>query len=184
MYPLALSAITELEEKKPGYRYVVTGLLLSLYFTVWRLQVEKKPLTEAPVLEPSDDYSLVLQPALRFIEEKYTESFEIEFLADLCHLSPTHFRRLFHSVMNQSPLEFLNSTRIYKACELLRSTEDSILSISERVGFRTISCFNRCFFKIMQMTPREYRLKMLKKKSLDEKQIVLEFTGWTKPDVF
>ncbi len=184
LHNLVLSVIRELEEKRPGYRYVVTGLLLSLYFMIWRLQVEKRPHNDSHIIETPNEYSLVLQPALNYIDEKYMESFEIEFLADLCHLSPTHFRRLFHSVINQSPLEFLNSTRIYKACELLRSTEDSILSVSEQVGFRTISCFNRCFAKIMQMTPREYRLQMLKKKSLDERQIILEFTGWTKPEVF
>ncbi|MFR7459620.1 MAG: hypothetical protein ACLUW8_01695 [Subdoligranulum sp.] len=33
------------------------------------------------------------------------------------------------------PLDYLNRTRIAKACSLLRMTDDSILTISEKVGF-------------------------------------------------
>ena len=90
------------------------------------------------------------------------QQFTVEQLADLCHWSTTHFRRVFHNIMGVSPLEFVNSTRISKACTLLCSTEDSILNISETVGFRSVSSFNRTFSRIMLMSPREYRRQLQK----------------------
>ena len=75
----------------------------------------------------------------------------------MCHISVTHFRRIFHDIMGTSPLDFINSTRIEKACTLLKSTEKSILSISEQVGYHSISSFNRYFIKVMGVSPRTYR---------------------------
>ena len=47
------------------------------------------------------------------------------------------------------PLDYLNRTRIAKACSLLRMTDDSILTISEKVGFGSMSSFNRHFYEVM-----------------------------------
>ena len=56
--------------------------------------------------------------------------------------------------MRTTPLEFINSTRIEEACKQLKSTDHSILSISEQVGFHSISSFNRCFSKLMGQSPK------------------------------
>lgn len=47
------------------------------------------------------------------------------------------------------PLDYLNRTRIAKACSLLRMTDDSILTISEKAGFGSMSSFNRHFYEVM-----------------------------------
>ena len=96
----------------------------------------------------------LISPALEYIEKNYMQQFSIEYLADLCHWSPTHFRRVFHDIMGTSPLDYVNNTRILKSCILLRSTEHSILDISEMVGFHSVSSFNRYFIKLMQMSPQ------------------------------
>ena len=124
--------------------------------------------------------ALVIAPALDYIRNNYSNHFPIDTLADLCHLSGTHFRRMFNSIMGTSPLDYLNNFRIYKACILLRSTETTILSISEQVGFRSVSSFNRYFSKIMGMSPRDWKTQMLQSESKDgwKKQSILEFSGW------
>lgn len=110
------------------------------------------------------------------------QQFSIEFLADLCHWSPTHFRRMFHEIMGTSPLDYLNNIRIMKSCNLLRSTEESILNISEMVGFHSVSSYNRYFTKIMQMSPREYRKQMQQTDKHAENQTILELAGWMLPE--
>ena len=110
------------------------------------------------------------------------QQFSIEYLADLCHWSPTHFRRVFHDIMGTSPLDYVNNTRILKSCILLRSTEHSILDISEMVGFHSVSSFNRYFIKLMQMSPREYRKQMQQSEKKAETQSILEFAGWMRPE--
>jgi len=125
---------------------------------------------------------LSIAPALDYIEDNYAQQFTINDLADLCHWSPTHFRRVFHDIMGTSPLDFVNNTRITKACMMLRTTEDSILNISENVGFRSVSSFNRYFIKKMEMSPRDYRKQMQQSDMRVEGQQIKEYSGWMYPE--
>jgi AraC-like DNA-binding protein len=174
---LTTCILDELEEKKANYQTSVKGLLLSLCIEFLRIQSEEKQTND----DEQPENSLVISPALDYIHENYMAQFTIEDLADLCHLSVTHFRRLFVSIMGTSPLDFINNTRIYQACILLRSTEEPILSISEKVGFHSISSFNRYFSKVMHISPREWRVKMIQYESKGPKPIILEFNGWILP---
>lgn len=200
IYSLVTAAIKELEEQKNSFQLSAKGLLLSLYIELMRIETPEKAVGGAKSVsenspedgEPQDtegapeadgrENSLVIAPALDYIEANYSSQFSIEYLAELCHWSPTHFRRVFHDIMGTSPLDFINSTRIQKACCLLRSTEDSVLTISEAVGFHSVSSFNRYFIKLMQMSPRDYRKQMQKSDKHLENQTILEYAGWLYPE--
>lgn len=191
IHQLATSVIRELEQQKTSYQLSAKGLLLSLYIEIIRLQSERKDgrMSSVPPLENEKEKqetnnTLVIAPALDYIEEHYMQQFTIEHLADLCHWSLTHFRRVFHEIMGTSPLDYVNNTRIAKACNLLCSTEDSVLNISETVGFHSISSFNRYFIKIMQMTPREYRRQIQKSDHRGENQSIQKYAGWLYPEKY
>lgn len=183
---LIMNVIQELEEQRPSYQLSAKGLLLSLYIEICRIQnmEENGGGTDAKKAdaEQSDEKSLVIAPVLDYIENNYMQQFTIEFLADLCHWSSTHFRRVFHEIMGTSPLDYLNNTRIMKSCNLLQSTEESILNISEMVGFHSVSSYNRYFTKIMQMSPREYRKQMQQTDKHTKNQTILELAGWMLPE--
>lgn len=174
--------IQELEDQNPCYQISARSLLCSLYIELYRMESlgggNKGQKKEGEIAENS----LVISPALDYIEENYMQQFTIEYLADLCHWSPTHFRRVFHDIMGTSPLDYVNNTRIMKSCILLRSTEHSILDISEMVGFHSVSSFNRYFIKLMQLSPREYRKQMKQSEKKAENQSILEFAGWMMPE--
>lgn len=188
--------IHELEEQNPCYQISARSLLCSLYIELYRIESlgGANPDTAKPgspeILALQDrkkegeiaENSLVISPALEYIEKNYMQQFTIEYLAELCHWSPTHFRRVFHDIMGTSPLDYVNNTRILKSCILLRSTEHSILDISEMVGFHSVSSFNRYFAKLMQMSPREYRKQMQQSEKKAENQSILEFAGWMRPE--
>ena len=188
--------IHELEEQNPCYQISARSLLCSLYIELYRIESlgGANPATAKPgspeilALQGRKkegeivENSLVISPALDYIEENYMQQFTIEYLAELCHWSPTHFRRVFHDIMGTSPLDYVNNTRILKSCILLRSTEHSILDISEMVGFHSVSSFNRYFIKLMQMSPREYRKQMQQSEKKAENQSILEFAGWMRPE--
>lgn len=185
VHHLTISIIRELEEQKPSYQISARGLLLSLYIELYRIQSMKSaslPKEAHGEEKLNPDNALVIAPALDYIEDNYMQQFTIEFLADLCHWSPTHFRRVFHDIMGTSPLDFVNNTRIMKSCNLLRSTEDSILDISEAVGFHSVSSYNRYFIKIMQMSPREYRKQIIQSDKRARNQSILEYAGWMFPE--
>ena len=64
---------------------------------------------------PANSRAFILRPALEYINDHYVEPCGVDKLAGLCHLSQTHFRRLFLSCMGETPLQFVTSARIYQA---------------------------------------------------------------------
>ena len=101
-------------------------------------------------------------------------------LAGLCHLSQTHFRRLFLSCMGSTPLQFVISTRIYQACVMLLSSDEPVLSIAQAVGMPSVSSFNRNFQQVMGMSPRQYRSSTARPSPM--KGSILPYRGWTLPE--
>lgn len=177
VYTLVTTIIDEFKQQNPYYQESVQGLLLSLYIEL--LRIYSKADKKADQDTGNDkEHIFVISPVLEYIDNNYMTQITIDYLADLCHLSTTHFRRRFHEIMGTAPLDFINSTRIDEACKLLKSTDDSILSISEQVGFHSISSFNRCFAKLIGETPREWRKKALLSEAQSAKASILEFTGW------
>lgn len=181
-----LLAIRAMEEQKPGYQLAVRGLLLALYIEIYRFESASasggETLNAEDINRPGTSAPLSIAPALDYVENNYMQQFSIEYLAQLCHWSPTHFRRMFHEIMGTSPLDYVNSTRILKSCSLLCSTQESILNISEMVGFQSVSSYNRCFIKVMRISPREYRKQISHADSSVRSQAILEYSGWMHPE--
>ncbi|MCD8130268.1 MAG: AraC family transcriptional regulator [Lachnospiraceae bacterium] len=186
---LALSSVRELTEKRVGYEVSAKGLLLALYMEIYRaesdtaLNFPPDLIKERKSTAPSHDNRLVIAPALDYIAQNYMQQFTIEDLAGLCHMSDTHFRRVFREIMNTAPLDYLHNTRITRACILLGSTQESILDISETVGYHTLSSFNRHFQQIMNMTPRDYRREVMRQEKPLQDNAILEYSGWVEPQV-
>ena len=121
------------------------------------------------------------RPALDYIEDHYMNQFSMETLANLCHISLTHFRRIFQEVMGISPLHYLNSVHITKACELLTNTNRTILDIAEATGFSSLSNFHRQFSQMVHLTPSEYRKQVLSGNPEGQNPSIIRYTGWMEP---
>ena len=91
------------------------------------------------------------------ISDHYMEDLRIDELAEYCHISETHLRRIFTTYMKMSPLEYINTIRIQAACDYLKKTDQPIADIAHKCGFTTNSTFNRNFRQVTGMTPLEWR---------------------------
>jgi AraC-like DNA-binding protein len=78
-------------------------------------------------------------------------------LAYLCHMSETHFRRLFAEYMNMAPVEYINLVRVQMACENMKKANDSMNDIAIKSGFESTSTFNRNFKRIVGTTPYQWK---------------------------
>ncbi len=189
--------IEELSQNEPDYP-LAKNYLFALYYELNRvlrstavshtsLSVSASASPDAPPASRNpallEANSLAIAPALNYIEDNYMNKFPIEILAEQCHLSQTHFRRVFQSIMRVSPLSYLNNIRIMNACNLLRNTNQTILSIAETTGFSTLSNFNRHFSQLMKMSPRDYRKKMYREQLAGDQPSIIEYTGWMEPYV-
>lgn len=175
IYTLVTAVMNELERKEMNFAFSVRGLLLSLMMKLITVYSEAEK--EGGGNIRLRENSLAISPALQYIRKNYMFDFPMENLAPLCHMSPTHFRRTFHSIMGYGALTYLNRTRIAKATVLLRTTELPVLAISEEVGFHSVSSFNRQFLDIEGVTPLQYRKQM----SFIRNRSILKCTGWMTP---
>ncbi|WP_127589031.1 AraC family transcriptional regulator [Paenibacillus koleovorans] len=94
---------------------------------------------------------------MHWVEEHYTEPFELEQVARELHLSKHHVSHLFRSETGSSLTEYVIARRIRQACWLLKTDDASIEQIGARVGFPHFSYFCRVFKKSTGMTPAQYR---------------------------
>jgi len=99
-----------------------------------------------------------LEPALKYINEKYTsEDLNISYLAELCNITTTHFARAFKAIYGITPVKYINNLRMEKAVALLTHTSLSITEISEQTGFSDTSYFSKAFKKIHGVSPLNYK---------------------------
>lgn len=65
--------------------------------------------------------------------------------------------QVLNTYMNTSFFEFINYWRIEEAKTLLRNSDETVLKISEHVGFNSRSTFNAAFKKVTGQSPSIYR---------------------------
>ncbi len=92
-----------------------------------------------------------------FIQKHYSEDIVLKDIANHVFLSPSYFHKIFTMAMNKSPHEYLVERRISAAKKLLKTTDMTMLEISEKCGFSTQSYFNQIFKSKVGVTPTQYR---------------------------
>ena len=98
-----------------------------------------------------------IQQALRFINDNYHNDIRLCSAAAKAGMSSSHFSRTFKKVMGSSYQDYLNSRRITKAKNLLRTSPRSISEIAVSLGFADTTGFGRIFKKLTGQTPSSYR---------------------------
>lgn len=94
---------------------------------------------------------------INFCYENYTNDISLEKIASALHISRYYVSHLFAQKLRISFNDYINSLRVRKACELLKTDKMSITETALAVGYNSVRTFNRCFQKIRGITPREYR---------------------------
>ena len=106
-------------------------------------------------LAPNMKYNL--HQILIYIQNNLQNEIKIEQLANMACLSNDHFTRIFKSVMNISPYEYIVRRRIEKSQYLLVTTNLPITRITEQTCFKSTAYFTRMFKKYVLISPAVYR---------------------------
>ncbi len=72
-----------------------------------------------------------------------------------CH--PSHLCKSFKRYYNETPTEFINRIRLFKAARELKVTDKKIAAIAAELGFDSLSHFHRLFKRHYGLTPADYR---------------------------
>lgn len=90
------------------------------------------------------------------IMEKPENIYLIEEMADDTHVSPYHMIRKFKKAFGLTPHQFQIQCKVRKAQKLLETTK-SIPEVAYEAGFCDQSHLDRCFQKLVGMTPGQYK---------------------------
>lgn len=98
-----------------------------------------------------------MQTVHSYILDNYKRDIKIEEVAVLANLTPNSFSRYFKTRTNKTFSDFVSELRIRLACNLLKTTEKTILDIANTCGYNTISNFNQKFKDLTKENPHKYR---------------------------
>ena len=101
--------------------------------------------------------SFIVNKAIRYMEENYSQKLTLQEVADCCYVSQWHLSKLLNRYAEKSFYDILNSIRIQAAKKLLEDPSLKIGDISERVGYADTAHFARTFKKLENMSANEYR---------------------------
>ena len=94
---------------------------------------------------------------ISYMEKHYPEPISLQQLSDLIPCNSQYLCRFFREIAGISPMQYLITYRIERACFLLLHTTQSVTEIALDCGFENISYFIRKFREIKGESPKEYR---------------------------
>ncbi|MGV9266886.1 GlxA family transcriptional regulator [Kitasatospora sp. NPDC003701] len=113
---------------------------------------------------PYVDVRLLPQPGngfsrrvMRRLDQNLAARYDLAALADAFRVSTRTLLRRFADETGQSPLEYLQSSRVRRARHLLETTDRTVASISTAVGYTDSGTFAALFAKHTGRRPRDYR---------------------------
>lgn len=104
-----------------------------------------------------------LVQAKRYIDLHFSETLDLDMVADEACFSKFHFIRLFSEVFGKTPHQYLTAVRIANAKKLL-ATGLPVQDTCFTVGFESVSSFTALFKKITGDRPSTFRQRSLKRK--------------------
>lgn len=102
-----------------------------------------------------------------YIIDHYAEIYGLEDLANILYMDKSYLSRIFKEVTNFTVNEFINCQRIGHAREYLLDSDLSIKEVSDKLGYESISYFDRVFKNYVGISPLQYRKSKLKERKED-----------------
>lgn len=147
--------VTEYTEKKDFYSLQVQANIYTLLIEIVRKN-RKEIINEK---ESHTDTDFSFYNILEYIDTHSGEPLEIHKLAEMCHMSYSHFAKLFRENYGRSCKEYITYIRLNKAQDLLLNTDYDLNYIAQETGFFDCSHFIRTYKKWKGITPKQERLK-------------------------
>lgn len=92
-----------------------------------------------------------------YINKNYMNDLTLDFVSSEFYISKYYFSRVFKSVTGLTFVNYLNIVRVKEAQKLLRETKLSVTNITEKVGYGSMSHFEKVFKDYTGFSPLEYR---------------------------
>lgn len=109
----------------------------------------------------SRDEELV-KKAINIVEKHISDEFTVEDLSKEIGLTRGHLYKKLTALTGKTPVEFIRTIRMKRACQLLEQSGMQVSEVAYAVGYSSPKIFSRNFKAEMGMTPTEYMEKVKK----------------------
>lgn len=100
----------------------------------------------------------LIQKIVSYIDEQYMNSnLGLALIASNFNISEGYVSTIFKGSMGVNFADYVEKVRIDSACNLLENSNDTINTISEKVGYNSVQSFRRAFKKVKGISPKELR---------------------------
>lgn len=144
----------ELEQARAGFEYTIIALFMQAVSYLCRCYAHTSHL-------PTTHSLMRIGKVISYLEAHYAEHVDLEALQQIADLSSSALLKNFKDATGVSPIEYLLRVRISRAIELMRNRYNSITDAAFAAGFSDSNYFARQFRRVMNMTPTEYRKRIL-----------------------
>lgn len=103
--------------------------------------------------------SRLIEEAKQLLEDNLSSELDIAALCDKLSIGRTKLYEIFKAETGMGVAAYFNRRRLHRAKKLLKTTEMSVASIADAVGFSDYNYFSRVFKKQYGKSPRFYRKK-------------------------
>ena len=138
-----------------GHRIdIIKRLLISFLFEIADIYNYKNNKSSNARIDHKD---YIFSSFMKLLYKEHRKQRTIKFYADKLCLSPKYFALVIKHISGKSAVTLINEMIISTIKSLLRSSDKTILQISEELNFPNQSFFSRFFKKHTGLTPLEYR---------------------------
>ena len=96
-----------------------------------------------------------MNAVMQYTLQNFRNHITIDEISSVANMTPNAFCKYFKARTRKTYLNYLNELRIAYACRKLRD-DLAVSQVAHQSGFQNLSHFNRCFKKIMGITPGKY----------------------------
>ena len=148
---LLFKMLNEDENKFPNSKLYIQSLLLQLLILINRCSINY---IQTPKIENKNENIFRI---VRYLNSNYANKISLKSLCEKFFMSESHLSRSFKKVTGFNLISYLNIIRIKAAQELLIHSNKNITEIAYKVGYDSITHFERVFKSITLASPLEYR---------------------------
>lgn len=102
-------------------------------------------------------YGQTVERVIQSMRAHLSEPLSLEEMAEIAYLSPFHFNRIFRSITDIPPGEFLASLRLGAAKRLLLTTTLSVTDVCFELGYTSLGTFTTRFKQFVGFSPLQLR---------------------------
>ncbi len=146
-----LTKIYDKAQNLPNRYCTIASLLYSMFS--YLIEINNSMLR----IDVRNNAAYLVSNTLETVRGNISKPISIDELAEQSNLTRRQLSIAFKNAIKMTPKKFFILLRIQKACQLLRTTNDTIATIASKVGYSDQYNFSKSFKKITGLTTLQYK---------------------------